>query len=65
MLSAIGGNLQVNSIFQSKEGDREGQTLGGVVYTDGKMLPPPTTLDSGFDLGRGPPARWVRKAGAR
>ena len=28
---------------------------GGVLYTDGKMPPPPTALD--FDFGRGPPAR--------
>jgi hypothetical protein len=46
--------LSAASILQARE--KSGQTIDGVVYTDGKMLPP--TLIFVLGLAQFPPGRW-------
>jgi hypothetical protein len=39
---------QAENTLKCKDFVAEGQTTEGVVYTDGKMPPPPTTAESWF-----------------
>ncbi len=58
-ITGISGGWERNFFTRGgkcKDSADEGQTVGGVVYTDGKMPLSPTHIP-GFDFGRGPPAR--------